>query len=187
MMSFDSVNSFNEIYNSFYRKSFLYVKSYVHDDMAAEDIVSESLIKLWQQMKHQPINPIPPYLFTILKNRSLDYLKHKSIIRSAHLDLAEILTREIEIRTTSLEMSDPIDIFSTEVSQIIESTLDSLPEKTREIFKLSKFGNKPHKEIAELYQISVKGVDYHIMLSVKELRSALKDYLPLLGTLTFLN
>ena len=186
-MSFDSINSFNEIYTAFYRKSYLFVRSYVHDDMAAEDIVSESLINLWQQMKQQSINPIPPYLFTILKNRSLDYLKHQSIIRSAHLDLAEILTREIEIRTTSLEMSDPIDIFSTEVSQIIESTLDSLPEKTREIFKLSKFGNKPHKEIAELYNISVKGVDYHIALSIKELRLALKDYLPLLGVLTFLN
>jgi RNA polymerase sigma-70 factor (ECF subfamily) len=97
------------------------------------------------------------------------------------------LNRELELRTATLEMSDPTDIFSAEVKQIIESTLNSLPEKTCEIFKLSKFGNKPHKEIAELYNISVKGVDYHIMLSVKELRSALKDYLPLLGALTFLN
>lgn len=186
-MSFDSINSFNEIYTAFYRKSYLYVKSYVHDDMAAEDIVSESLIRLWQQMKQQPIDPIPPFLFTILKNRSLDYLKHQTVIRTVHLEMAATLNRELEIRTTTLEMSDPTDIFSTEVKQIIESTLNSLPEKTREIFKLSKFGNKPHKEIAELYQISVKGVDYHIMLSVKELRSALKDYLPLLGALTFLN
>lgn len=186
-MSLDSVNSFNEIYTAFYRKSFLYVKSYIHDDMAAEDIVSESLIRLWQQMKQQTIDPIPPFLFTILKNRSLDYLKHQAVIRTVHQEMAETLNRELEIRTTSLEMSDPVDIFSTEVKQIIESTLNSLPERTREIFKLSKFGNKPHKEIAELYQISVKGVDYHIMLSVKELRSALKDYLPLLGAFTFLN
>jgi len=186
-MSFDSNNSFNEIYTAFYRKSYLFVKSYVHDDMAAEDIVSESLIRLWQQMKQQTIDPIPPFLFTILKNRTLDYLKHQAVIRTVHQDMVEILNRELEIRTTTLEMSDPIDIFSTEVKQIIELTLNRLPEKTREIFKLSKFGNKPHKEIAELYQISVKGVDYHISLSVKELRLALKDYLPLLGVLTFLN
>ena len=186
-MSFDSNNSFNEIYTAFYRKSYLFVKSYVHDDMAAEDIVSESLIRLWQQMKQQTIDPIPPFLFTILKNRTLDYLKHQAVIRTVHQDMVEILNRELEIRTTTLEMSDPIDIFSTEVKQIIELTLNRLPEKTREIFKLSKFGNKPHKEIAELYQISVKGVDYHISLSVKELRLALKDYLPLLGALTFLN
>jgi RNA polymerase sigma-70 factor (ECF subfamily) len=186
-MSLDSVNSFNVIYTTFYRKSFLYVKSYVHEDMAAEDIVSESLIRLWQQMKQQPIDPIPPFLFTILKNRSLDYLKHQAVIRTVHHEMAATLNRELELRTASLEMSDPTDIFSAEVKQIIESTLNSLPEKTREIFKLSKFGNKPHKEIAELYNISVKGVDYHIMLSVKELRLALKDYLPLLGALTFLN
>ena len=186
-MLFDSVNSFNEIYTVFYRKSFLYVKSYVHDDMAAEDIVSESLISLWQHMKQQTVDPISPFLFTILKNRSLDYLKHQAVIRTVHQELAVALTRELELRTATLEMSDPTDIFSAEVKKIIESTLNSLPEKTREIFKLSKFGNKPHKEIAELYDISVKGVDYHIILSIKELRLALKDYLPLFGAITFLH
>lgn len=183
----DSVNSFNEIYNSFYRKSFLYVKSYVHDDMAAEDIVSESLIKLWQHMKQQTIEPLPPFLFTILKNRSLDYLKHQIVIRTVHSEIAEALNRELQIRTTTLAMSDPTDVFSTEVKQIIESTLDSLPEKTREIFKLSKFGHKPHSEIAEMFNMSVKGVDYHISQSVSELRRALRDYLPIVGALTFLN
>jgi len=182
-----SVKSFNEMYNSFYRKSFLYVKSYVHDDMAAEDIVSESLIKLWQHLRQQTIDPIPPFLFTILKNRSLDYLKHQAVTRSVHSQISETLNRELQIRTTTLEMSDPTDVFSIEVIQIIESTLNSLPEKTREIFKLSKFGNTPHKEIAEMFNITVKGVDYHVSQSVSELRRALKDYLPMLSVLTFLN
>ena len=51
---------------------------------------------------------------------------------------------------------------------------------------MSRFGNKPHKEIAELFNISAKGVDYHIMPSVKKLWTALKDYLPFLGVLAFL-
>lgn len=41
-------NDFNEIYKRNYRRSFLFVKSYVHDDMAAEDIVAESLVKYWR-------------------------------------------------------------------------------------------------------------------------------------------
>lgn len=182
-----SQNSFNEIYLAFYRKSFLYVKSYIHDDMAAEDIVSEALIKLWEQMKKETIDPIPPFLFTLLKNRSLDYLRHQTTKRKVHIAMTETLNRELEIRTTTLEMSDPVDIFSTEVQQIIEDTLNLLPKKTKEIFIMSRFGNKPHKEIAELYHISVKGIDYHIVRSVKELRSALKDYLPFLSAITFLN
>jgi len=186
-MCLNPANSFNEIYNAYYRKSYLYVKSYIHDDMAAEDIVSEALIKLWERMKRETIDPVRPFLFTILKNQSLDYLKHQTIIRNVHDNITETLNRELEIRTATLEASDPNYIFSSEVQQIIETTLNSLPKRTREIFVMSRFGNIPHKEIAELFNVSVKGVDYHIMQTVKELRSALKDYLPFLSALTFLN
>lgn len=183
----DSVNSFNEIYTTFYRKSFLYVKSYVHDDMAAEDIVSEALIKLWEKMKLTEGLLIQPFLFTILKNGALDYLKHQTVRRVAHDSISTILNRELEIRMSALNASDPSDIFSTEVQQIIQQTLNSLSERTREIFVLSRFGNKSHKEIAEMFNISVKGVDYHILQAVRELRLALKDYLPIIGAFTFLN
>ena len=81
-------------------------------------------------MKQQTVDPISPFLFTILKNRSLDYLKHQAVIRTVHQELAVALTRELELRTATLEMSDPTDIFSAEVKKIIESTLNSLPEKT---------------------------------------------------------
>ncbi|MCK9410792.1 MAG: RNA polymerase sigma-70 factor [Prolixibacteraceae bacterium] len=186
-MYLNQANSFNEIYTKYYRKSYLYVKSYIHDDMASEDIVSEALIKLWEKMKQGPLDTVLPFLFTILKNQSLDYLKHKVIKKNVHEAVRDALKRELEIRTTTLEASDPVDIFSVEVQQIIETTLNSLPERTREIFIMSRFGNKPHKEIAELNKVTVKGVDYHIMQSVKALRIALKDYLPFLGTLTFLH
>lgn len=186
-MYLKQASNFNEIYTANYRKSYLYVKSYIHDDMAAEDIVAEALIKLWEQMKLYTIDPVRPFLFTILKNKSLDYLKHQIIKRGVHDSVHDLLKRELEIRTTTLEASDPKDIFSIEVQQITEATLNSLPERTREIFIMSHFENKLHKEIAELYNISVKGVDYHIMQSVKELRLALKDYLPLLGALAILH
>jgi RNA polymerase sigma-70 factor, ECF subfamily len=180
-------NSFNDIYTTFYKKSFLYVKSYVHDEMAAEDIVTDSFIRLWERTKNEPVEQIAPFLFTILKNRSLDYLKHNEVKSSVHNQITEILNRELEIRTNSLKASDPDEIFATEVRDIIEKTLYSLPERTRKIFILSKFKNKSHKEIAEMYHITIKGVDYHIMQSIKELRLALKDYLPLLAALSFLH
>ena len=44
---------------------------------------------------------------------------------------------------------------------------------------MSRYQNKTNKEIAEVFNISVKGVDYHIALTIKALRISLKDYLPL--------
>jgi RNA polymerase sigma-70 factor (ECF subfamily) len=174
----DSANSFNAVYTAYYRKSFLFVKSYVHDELVAEDIVSESLIKLWERMKLQPIEHVQSYLFTILKNSSLDHLKHESVERKALKSLNEHLLREHEIRLAVLQACDPNEIFSTEIERIIRETLDTLPEKSRNIFRMSRFEHKSNKEIAEIFNISVKGVDYHIALALKMLRVSLKDYLP---------
>lgn len=178
-MSNVNVKSFNEIYTSYYKKSFLFVKSYVHDDLAAEDIASESLIKLWEKLKTEEIDYVEPLLLTILKNKALDYLKHEEVRRTAFEFMADWHRQEFSIRISSLESCDPSKIFSDEVETIIRETLKSLPEQTSRMFLLSRFEHKSNKEIAELTGISVKGVEYHISKSLKALRIALKDYLPL--------
>lgn len=173
------VNSFNEIYTSYYKKSFFFAKSYVHDDLAAEDIASESLIKLWEKLKTEQIDYIEPLLLTILKNKALDYLKHEEVKRTAFESMADWHQQELSIRISTLESCNPNEIFSDEVESIIRETLKLLPEQTRRIFLLSRFENKSNKEIAEQMGISIKGVEYHISKALKALRITLKDYLPL--------
>lgn len=178
-MSNAIVNSFNEIYTSYYKKSFFFAKSYVHDDLAAEDIASESLIKLWEKLKTEKIDYIEPFLLTILKNKALDYLKHEEVKRTAFESMVDWHQQELSIRISTLESCDPNEIFSDEVESIIRETLKLLPEQTRRIFLLSRFENKSNKEIAEQMGISIKGVEYHISKALKALRITLKDYLPL--------
>jgi RNA polymerase sigma-70 factor (ECF subfamily) len=172
-------NNFGAVYTTFFRKSFLYVKSYVHDETVAEDIVSESLIKLWEILKKEREVKIAPLLFTILKNRALDYLKREKSKMSAIENIGSLSHREMEIRLTTLKISDPEDVFSAEVAQIVQQTLSGLPRKTRLIFEMSRFEGKANKEIAELIGISVKAVEYHISQSLSVLRVSLKDYLPI--------
>ena len=65
-------NTFSDIY-AFIIEIFFFAKSYVHDDLAAEDIASESLIRLWEKLKIEAIDYVEPLLLTILKNKALDY------------------------------------------------------------------------------------------------------------------
>jgi RNA polymerase sigma-70 factor (ECF subfamily) len=171
-------NNFNSVYTAFFRKSYLYVKSYVHDEAVAEDIVSESLVKLWTILKKEEEVKIAPLLFTILKNSALDHLKREKSKLSALENISGLSQREMEIRLSTLNVSDPGEIFSTEVAQIVQRTLAGLPPKTRHIFEMSRFEGKPYKEIAECFGISVKAVDYHIYQALSVLRVSLKDYLP---------
>ena len=143
-------NDFNEIYKRNYRRSFLFVKSYVHDDMAAEDIVAESLVKYWRAVSsgnNKPVNE--SLLLTMLRNRALDFLRHQAVHEAAVGEMANLNDRELSIRISTLAACDPEEIFSKEIQAIIHEALRSLPEQTRRVFIMSRFENKSVKDIAE--------------------------------------
>lgn len=169
---------FNKIYKDYYKRSFWFVKSYVFEDAAAEDIASESLIALWQVMKKEEVEHPLSLLLTILKNNSLNYLKAQERTLAMLNSVAEISARDLNYQIGFLNACDPQEIFSSEITSIVERTLASLPEQTRRIFEMSRYEMLPVKEIAENLSLSPKAVEYHITKSLKVLRIALNDYLP---------
>lgn len=178
-------NNFNSLYTTYYRKAFLFTKSYVHDEAVAEDIVAESFMKLWEKLKQEEIDYSDYLLLSILKNKALNYLKHEAIKTETINSLSDINRRELEIRISTLQACIPEDIFSNDVKEIISKTLKSLPKQTHHIFVLSRFQYKGNKEIAQLLNLSEKSIEYHISKALKALRVNLKDYLPLFYFLFF--
>ena len=86
---------------------------------------------------------------------------------------------ELDMRISMLESCDPEEVFTTEIQQIIRTTLANFPEQTQLIFEMSRFDNKSNKEIADELGLSVKSIEYHITKVLKALRISLKDYLPI--------
>lgn len=173
------IQKFNSLYTRFYRKSFLFTKSYVHDAAIAEDLVSDALIRVWELWRANEVRNVESLLLTTLKNKALDHLRHEAVKAEAFQHLMDMRQRELEIRISTLEACNPDDIFSSEVRRIVRDTLAVLPEQTRRVFTMSRFENKSNKEIAEELHLTVKTVEYHIAKALKPLRSNLKDYLPL--------
>lgn len=97
------VRSIQDIYLHCYNKSLLFAKSYVHDEMLAEDIVSDSIIKLWQLMKNKVVEKPEALLMTIIRNKALDYLKHQTICISAKQNIEDQHQRELNLRISSLK------------------------------------------------------------------------------------
>jgi len=178
---------FNTIYNKYYQRSYLFVKSYVHSDIVTEDIVTEAIIALWEHVRQQEYfeqeensgKDIAPLLFTILRNKAYNYLKHEAVRRSAIENLQDIKSYELSVRISSLEECNPDKIFMQDISRIVEETLCQLPQQTRMIFQMSRNEGKSNMEIASEISISEKTVEYHITKSLKALRLSLKDYLPI--------
>jgi RNA polymerase sigma-70 factor (ECF subfamily) len=175
--------TFDFIYKEYYHKSVLFVKSYVHDTAVAMDITSDSLIKLWDVMKEGVITRPEMLLISILKNKALDHLKHEAVKIKTFNTIKSLHENDLNIRISTLEACEPESLFSSEIQSILAKTLENLPEQTRDIFMLSRFGDKSNKEIAELYDMSVKAVEYHITKTIKVLRVVLQDYLISIVTL----
>ena len=173
-------SDFGKIYTQHYKTSFLFVKSYVHDDMVAEDIVSESLISFWQTLKKETVNHPDTLLVVILRNNTLDYLKHQNVRMNAFESISSTMARDLNYRIMTLEACDPDEIFSSDINNIIEKTLNALPPQTRRIFEMSRYDCLSVKEIANQLSTSPKSVEYHITKSLKVLRIALKEYLPVI-------
>ena len=173
--------TFNQIYTSYYQRALLFTQSYVLDEPTAEDIVAESFIKLWQFMKEDAVDEehIGPLLMTILKNFSINQLKHDQIRITAHAEITDSQLRDIELRIGGLESCDPSKIFSEEIRVIVNRTLQSVSPQSRRAFLMSRRQGKSNQVIAEELNISIKAVEYHITKVLKLLREELKDYLPL--------
>ena len=68
-----------------------------------------------------------------------------------------------------------------ELTEKIEDAIQALPETYREAFVKNRFEQKTYHEIARELNVSAKTVDYRISQALKQLRVALRDYLPILG------
>lgn len=180
-MEKDKLKTFNEIYTIYYHKCFLFSKSYVHNVEVADDFASEAMVKLWENFNAaDDIQNIQAFLLTVVKNLSLNYLRREQMKTEVHETILNAAQRELDFRISTLESCNPDLLFSKEVRNLYEQTLASLPVQTRLIFTMSRNEDKSNKEIAQHFEISVKGVDYHIAKALKVLRVNLKDYLPTL-------
>lgn len=168
---------FNDIYKQCYHKAVLFVKSYVRDEMAAEDLVSESMLKLWNTLKKETVVHPQALLLSILRNAALNYLKHQSIEQEAMGNIAEWMVSDLRHRINTLEACNPEETYAAEITQIVEKTLSSLSPQTRRVFEMRRYDTLPVKKIAETLAITPKAIEYHLTKALKALRIALKDYM----------
>lgn len=172
------LEEFNKNYALYYKRCILFAQSYLHDSDLAADIVSESMVVLWEYLSEKKEIDAPvPFLFSVIKNKILHYFRHKYVKQAAHQLLETEGTDEVNFQINSLESYEPHQLYSKDLERLIKLSLKKLNEQTYKVFMLSRFKAMSNREIAEVMGISVKGVEYHMSKVLKQLREDLKEYL----------
>lgn len=171
--------TFNSFYTKYYARFVRFAHTYVRSTDVAEDFTTEAFMAYWDNKDNlAPGSNIKAYILTVIKNKCLNYLKQEERRRIIVTGISDYAQWELDLRISSLEACDPDEIFSEEIQRIVNETLAKLPKQTLDIFVLSRYKEKSHKEIAEMFNITPKGVEYHISKALSVLRLNLKDYLP---------
>lgn len=116
------------------------------------------------------------YLFTLVKNRCLNFLRHQLIEEEYSVEMKE----EFGFKLYALESMDYSYQSEEELQKIIKRALEALPPRCREIFVKSRIEGMKYKEISEELGISINTVENQMVTALKKLRAELKDFLPLL-------
>ena len=172
---------FEDIYLSYFSKMKYFAKEYVISEEDAENIVQDVFVELWEnkEMLNMHMNLIA-YLFTTIKNKCLNHLRHKLVVQETASKLQEEYTISLRMNLDSLEAFDNNLFSDQDIEKIISRALDTLSEKCRTIFIMSKIEGKKQKEIAQELNISINTIETQMGIAYKKLRIELKAYFPIL-------
>jgi RNA polymerase sigma-70 factor (ECF subfamily) len=145
---------------------------YLNDKEAVEDLVQDFFVSFWMESPKLKINnSLKSYLFTSIKNRCLDALKHRKV--------AEKYRTFMLFGSDSFETSVDYWFAEAELRQAIEASLAKLTPRCREIFENSRLLGLSNQEISDKLGISKRTVELQISNSLKILRIELAEFMPL--------
>lgn len=158
--------SFEELFDRYYDRFYAFACALLHDRDAAEDILQNVFLKLWiGRERLDEDRSVSNYLLVSVRNEIYDWLSLKynsAVVRCSAPPESEDYSADIEESMALLETSGRLD-------RIIRR----MPPQRQRIFMMSRYRGMSSREISEALDISVRTVERHIHLALKDLRNLL--------------
>lgn len=159
---------FGLLYQLYFRKLLSFAQTFFKSREIAEEIVEDLFIKIWSKREHiMEIQNLNVYLYRAIKNRSINEISRQA---------RQIKTKPLESLTyyqpdTGASTLDHLIL--AEMMQSVEITIESLPQRCKQIFKLIREDGLKYKEVAEILNISVNTIDNQMAIAVKRICTSL--------------
>ncbi|WP_299664652.1 RNA polymerase sigma-70 factor [uncultured Polaribacter sp.] len=169
-----TLKEYKNLFDNLYTSLCLFANKYLDNIEVSKDVVQDVFIKIWEdKVKFKNEKTIKSYLYTSVKNKSLDYLKSKHYKSTNHFS-----TEEIEkLETESFFLREVVII---ETSNIIENAINTLPNRCGQIVRL-RIKGFTNLEIANELGISINTVKTQKKIAYKRLKPLLKEYFVLIA------
>lgn len=159
-------SAFSEIYSRYADSLAGFASSKFFDLEDGRDIIHDVFVKLWQERTQLKVDrDVKAYLFKLTRDRIVDKIR-KNITRRQYAAMIDSLAVRYE---ATIEQK----IAAKEIAQSIETSLEELSPRVKEIFLLSRKENLSITEIADKLQLSEQTVKNQLSTALKHLRTSL--------------
>ena len=163
-----SKQALEQLFGYYYPRLYNFSKSFLKLEEGIDDILQEVFLKIWDNRKNIKTSySFNSFIFTITRNLLLNELRSR------------LNNQKFRERIKGLSLAEEFVSFEqveyTELKEKIDHLVGEMPEKQREVFRLSREEGLSYKEIAEKLNISEKTIEYHIHQAIGFLKKRLKS------------
>ncbi|MEX0275232.1 MAG: RNA polymerase sigma factor [Flavobacteriaceae bacterium] len=159
--------AFQFFFKKYYKFLLAYISTFTNDRSAAEDIVQQSFIVLWEKRALLEVDKSPKhYLYAIAQNQ---YKKTYKNLRKR-----DAFFEELKERSLKKMMIEDIDFLEEQLNRL-NTIIETLPPRCREILVLNKYEGLKYREIANRLQVSIKTVESQMRIAYQKIRQGFKE------------
>nr|WP_068889530.1 RNA polymerase sigma-70 factor [Pedobacter panaciterrae] len=163
--------AFAEIYNRYWKKLYALAANKLDDFSEAEDVVQQLFVSIWERREElEVVTTLGSYLAVAVKYRVYKALAR--ISRTMHYGDDQANEAALDVLDDSTQQW----LEFNEVKQRLSMLVDSLPEKCRLVYQLSREQGLSQKQVAEELDISEKTVKNHMNRAYKTLKTGLRSF-----------
>lgn len=152
------------LYRRYSQRIYTYCRKITSDNHVAEDLLQETFVKLYDSGRQaRPVENVPAYLMTIARNLCLSHRAR------SHRQFVPVEDFHLTTRDVPYEQKELLDL--------IQASLELLPDDYREAFVLREYNGLSYNEIADVIGQSIDVVKVRIFRAKKRLREILAPYL----------
>lgn len=151
---------YNQVVKTHSNNLYRFILKMLKNKDCANDIVQDAFIKLWQNLKDVDFNKAKAWLFTTARNQTLNQLKRDKRIDS------------MSHHTFNEPYSSNTDF---ELKELIDKSLDQLPEIQKSIILLRDLEGYDYKEIGEILNLSESQVKVYLFRGRQKIKEILKN------------
>lgn len=159
--------AFESIYYAYIERVYYFSYRYLNNSEDAEEIAQDVFSKIWENRSNINLEKsFSGYLLTTAKNTIFNNYRKKVNHQAYCSYIIQYLQRNMQ----NVEQ----EIVYKDLMELVEKTIQKLPPKRQEIFRLGRMVGYSHKEIAKKLSISEKTIETHMRLALRDIRAALK-------------